>query len=196
MQVQTSFHPIVESGDHTPASEVLAQKHDGSGRLASVGNLVIGKKEEGGLAPSLQKEVTLAAMPVQGEDSDVRPGLVDFFQPATGERRRQLRTDPAKNMTIHGVCSGRGPAVPGEVLMKKAPCGAGSRLFAADGFAFFLAAFAVDAQLGHRAGLEAGDADLFAAIFANAVGAVLNTLNGGLDFPDEPPLPIAQTQGE
>jgi hypothetical protein len=55
-------------------------------------------------------------------------------------------------------------------------------LVPAHGFLFFLAALAVDAQGGHRPGLKTRHADLLPALLAQAVGPVLQALDGSWIF--------------
>jgi hypothetical protein len=70
----------------------------------------------------------------------------------------------------------------------------GGGLITPEMFIFFLFAFAVDAQLGHRTGLETRHTYVFAAFVANAVGAFIHTRQGRANFFDklEFTIPYAQ----
>ena len=69
-------------------------------------------------------------------------------------------------------------------------------LFASDVFAFFLSAFAVNAKLCDRAGLQTGDTDFFTAIFTQTVRTIIEALKSSLYFSDQPAFPVADTEGE
>jgi hypothetical protein len=67
-------------------------------------------------------------------------------------------------------------------------------LFSAQMFVFFLPRLAVDTQTRYGPRLQALDADVFPAIFANAVSAVVNALKGRLDFADQATFPVTDAQ--
>ena len=63
-------------------------------------------------------------------------------------------------------------------------------------FVFFLFGLAVDAQTRHRPGLEAGNADVVAAVFANSVRTIINTGESSLDLADQAALAVTDAQGK
>lgn len=63
-------------------------------------------------------------------------------------------------------------------------------------FVFFLLRLAVDAQTRHRPGFETGNADFIAAFLADAVGAVVDALPGGLNLADQTTFAVADAQGK
>ena len=69
-------------------------------------------------------------------------------------------------------------------------------LLAPNVFPFFLTGLAVDAKLGHGTGLETGNADIFTAVFADAVGPFVQPLDGGLDLADQAAFAVTDAQCE
>ncbi len=84
------------------------------------------------------------------------------------------------------------------IVASSNPSGADGMLlsFASDVFAFFLPALAVDAELGNGASLQTGDADFFAAIFAQTIGAIVKTLESCLNLADQTPFTVTNTECE
>ena len=61
---------------------------------------------------------------------------------------------------------------------------------------FFLLSLALDAEGGYRPGFEAFIGNRFAAFLADAVSAVLDPLQGGLDFFYQSALPFLHAERE
>ena len=197
-KVKAAPHPVGQHVDDPAIRKVFAQPHDIGRRCAADGDFVRRKEKEGSLAARAKKQETFAACAVEREQGHILGRAVDFFDPATHERRRKLVAQATEHMAVHAKPRefGRRAGPPMRKSPPKRELWRAVELLAPNIFPFFLTGLAVDAKLGHGTGLETGNADIFTAVFADAVGPFVQPLDGGLDLADQAAFAVTDAQCE
>ena len=177
---ELAFGPAADGTGDALVGKVLAQAHHEGGRLGVHRDAVVRHEEQWGFAvgPQDEEALTLAAVAaVERKNINIRARSMDLFHAGPNKMWNEFVAEAAEEMSVHSELREGGLAAP-------------------DFFAFFLTGFAGNAERGDRAGLEAGEADVFAAFFADAVFAVFHALEGFLDLGDELAFTVADAEGE
>jgi hypothetical protein len=135
------------------------------------------KQQEGETATGPKQEILLQAGGIENNSCYIRSGSVKPLNPTAGQHLRQFGGKASEYMSVH----------------TKFAC---FRLIGPFAFVFFLLAFAIDAQLGNRAGFQTGNADFIAALVANPESTIFHTPDCGTNLLDKLTLAVTDAQGE